>query len=151
MAGPLTLAQIASRLGGRVAGDAATLIRQVGSLERAGAGEITFVTGNKNKAKLASTRAAAVIVAAAHEGLTALPRIVCDQPYAYFARVSQLFNPLATQPGGVHPAAVVAKDAVLGERVSIGAGCVIGDGVRIGDDSCLYPRVVVYPGCSLGK
>jgi len=31
------------------------------------------------------------------------------------------------------------------------APCIIGEGVTIGDDSCLYPRVVVYPGCSLGK
>ena len=147
----LTLAQIASRLGGRVAGEGGTLIRQVGSLERAGAGEITFLSGNRNRAKLAGTRAAAVIVAPAHEGLTRLPRIVCEHPYVYFARVSQLFNPLATQAAGVHPAAVVAQDAVLGARVSIGAGCVIGEGVSIGDDSCLYPRVVVYPGCTLGK
>jgi hypothetical protein len=35
MPGPFTLAQIASRLGGRVAGDSQTLIRHVGSLERA--------------------------------------------------------------------------------------------------------------------
>jgi UDP-3-O-[3-hydroxymyristoyl] glucosamine N-acyltransferase len=28
---------------------------------------------------------------------------------------------------------------------------VIGDDVVIGDDSCLYPRVVVYPKCFLGK
>jgi len=148
---PLTLAQIASRLGGRVAGDAQTLIRQVGSLERAGADEITFLSGNRNRAKLAGTRAGAVIVAAAHENLTRLPRIVCEQPYVYFARVSQLFNPVATQPSGVHPAAVVAPGAVLGERVSIGAGCVVGEGVKIGDDTCLYPRVVIYPRCSLGK
>ncbi|HEU4440852.1 MAG TPA: UDP-3-O-(3-hydroxymyristoyl)glucosamine N-acyltransferase, partial [Burkholderiales bacterium] len=26
-----------------------------------------------------------------------------------------------------------------------------GDGVSIGDDSCLYPRVVIYPKCSVGK
>ena len=36
MPGPLTLGEIASRLGGRVAGNAQTLIRQVGTLERAG-------------------------------------------------------------------------------------------------------------------
>ena len=39
----------------------------------------------------------------------------------------------------------------LGERVSIGAGCVIGDGVTIGEGSCLYPRVVIYHGCTLGE
>ena len=151
MPGPLTLGQIASRLGGRIVGDADTLIRQVGSLQHAGAGEIAFLAGNKHKAKLGATRAAAVIISAEHEDLTALPRIVCERPYAYFAHVSQLFNPLTTQAPGVHPSAVVAPGAKLGARVSIGAGCVLGEGVTIGDDSCLYPRVVIYANCSLGS
>jgi UDP-3-O-[3-hydroxymyristoyl] glucosamine N-acyltransferase len=151
MPGPLTLGEIASRLGGRVAGDAATLIRQVGSLEGAATGQITFLSNSKSKAKLARTRASAVILAPENETLTKLPRIVADNPYAYFARVSQLFNPLTRQPSGVHASAVVSKSAKLGQNVSIGAGCVVGDEVSIGDDSCLYPRVVIYPGCSLGK
>jgi UDP-3-O-[3-hydroxymyristoyl] glucosamine N-acyltransferase len=33
----------------------------------------------------------------------------------------------------------------------VGAGCVIGDEVVIGEDSCLYPRVVIYPKCTLGR
>jgi UDP-3-O-[3-hydroxymyristoyl] glucosamine N-acyltransferase len=150
MPGPLTLGEIASRLGGRVAGDARTLIRQVASLENAGAGEIAFLTSAKHKAKLAATQAAAVIVSAEAEKLTARPRIVCDDPYAYYARVSQIFNPRTLQEPGVHPSAVVAPGARLGARVSIGPGCVVGAGASIGDDSCLYPRVVVYPGCSIG-
>jgi UDP-3-O-[3-hydroxymyristoyl] glucosamine N-acyltransferase len=151
MPGPLTLGQIASRLGGRVAGDPQTLIRQVGSLEHAGAGHITFLNSRKFLERLSQTHAAAVIVAPENESLTKLPRIVAENPYAYFARVSQLFNPLVLQAPGVHPSAVVAATAKLGKGVSIGAGCVIGDEVVIGDDSCLYPRVVIYPGCSLGK
>jgi UDP-3-O-[3-hydroxymyristoyl] glucosamine N-acyltransferase len=151
MAGPLTLGQIVARLGGRVAGDAQTLVRQVASLEQAGAGNISFFTGSRYRAKLATTRAAAVILGPESERETTLPRIVADNPYAYFARVSQLFNPLTLQPAGVHPTAVVAKSARLGERVSIGAGCVVGEGAEIGDDSCLYPRVVLYPRCILGK
>jgi UDP-3-O-[3-hydroxymyristoyl] glucosamine N-acyltransferase len=151
MPGPFTLGQIASRLGGRVAGDPQTLIRQVGSLERAGAGQITFFSSKKLNAKLGETRAAAVILAAEHESLTALPRIVCEAPYAYFAKVSQLFNPVVMQPPGIHGSAVVSQTAKLGKNVSIGAGCVIGDDVTIGDDACLYPRVVIYPKCSIGK
>jgi UDP-3-O-[3-hydroxymyristoyl] glucosamine N-acyltransferase len=151
MPGALTLAEIASRLGGRVAGDAATPIRQVGSLERAAAGEITFLSNPKYQAKLADTRASAVIVSEEAEHLTDLPRIVCEAPYLYFARVSQLFNPSITQPLGVHPSAVVSSKARIGTGVSIGAGCVIGDDVIVGDDSCLYPRVVIYPGCRLGR
>jgi UDP-3-O-[3-hydroxymyristoyl] glucosamine N-acyltransferase len=146
----MTLGEIASRLGGRVAGNAQTLIRQVGSLDRAGADEIAFFASPRYKASLAGTRAAAVIVSAENEELTALPRIVCEHPYAFFARVSQLFNPLTSQAPGVHPSAVVSAAARLGARVSIGPKCVVGEGVQIGDDSCLYPGVVVYHGCVLG-
>jgi UDP-3-O-[3-hydroxymyristoyl] glucosamine N-acyltransferase len=150
MPGPFTLAQIATRLGGRIVGDPQTLIRQVGSLERAGRGEIAFLSNPKFRSRLADTGASAVVLSADAEALTALPRIVCDNPYAYFARVSQLFNPRTTQPEGVHPSASVAPGARLAARLSIGAGCVIGEGVEIGEDSCLYPGVVVYPGCRIG-
>ena len=151
MPGPFTLGQIAARLGGRVAGDPETLIRQVGSLEQAGAGQITFFNSKKHQAKLGETRAAAVILAPENEQLTRLPRIVAENPYAYFARVSQIFNSAVTQAQGIHPSAVVSEKAVIGKDVSIGAGCVVGDDVVIGDGSCLYPRVVLYPKCVLGK
>jgi UDP-3-O-[3-hydroxymyristoyl] glucosamine N-acyltransferase len=149
--GPLTLGEIASRLGGRVAGDPKLLIRQVGSLENAGPGQISFLSNSKHGAKLAATRAAAVILAPENEQLTPLPRIVCDAPYAYFAKVSQLFNGTVLQEAGIHPSAVVAKTATIGKNVSIGPGCVVGERVTIGDDCCLYPRVVIYPGCTIGK
>ena len=150
MPGPLTLEQIASQLGGRVVGDAAVLIRQVGSLGRGVSGQIAFYANPKYRAELAATQVSAVVLGAEAAALTALPRIVSDNPYAYFARVSQLLNPLTQQPPGVHPSAVIAPSARLGERVSIGAGCVIGDGAAIGDDSCCYPGVVLYHGCRIG-
>jgi UDP-3-O-[3-hydroxymyristoyl] glucosamine N-acyltransferase len=147
---PLTLGDIASRLGGRVAGDPQTEIRQVGSLQHAGPGQLAFFSNQKYKAELAATRAAAVVVSAENENLTSLPRIVCDNAYAYFARVSQIFNPPTVQAPGIHASAFVSKTARLGARVSIGAGCVVGEDVSIGDDSCLYPGVVIYPRCALG-
>ncbi len=150
MPGPLTLGQIVARLGGRVAGDAETRVRQVASLEGATAEHISFFTGSRYRAKLAATRAGAIVLGTEAEAETQLPRIVAENPYAYFARVSQLFNPVVAQAPGVHPSAVVAKGAKLGARVSIGALCVVGEGVSIGDDTCLYPQVVVYPRCSIG-
>ena len=150
MPAPLTLGEIASRLGGRVAGDPRTRIRQVGTLERASGDEIAFLANPKYRARLAATAAGAVILAPEHEGLTALPRIVTEQPYVYFARLSQLLNPLVSQPAGVHPSAFVSPRAQLGAGVSVGAGCVVGEGVRLGDGACLYPSVVIYPGCTIG-
>ena len=150
MGGPLTLGEIVARLGGRVAGNPEILIRQVGSLERAQSDEISLFTSARYREKLSATAAGAVILGAEHEPLTDRPRIVCDEPYAYFAHVSQLFNPPHVQPPGVHASAQVAKGARLGARVSIGAGCVVGEGASIGDDTCLYPNVTVYHGCMIG-
>jgi UDP-3-O-[3-hydroxymyristoyl] glucosamine N-acyltransferase len=164
----LTLAEIASRLGGRVVGSPGALIRQVGSLERAGPDQITFFSQLRHKSRLAATRAAAVILAEDAQDFTSIPRIVCDNPYAYFARVSQLFNPLSPPEPGRHAAATVASGAEVaatarieagavledgvsvGERVWVGAGCYLGRGCSIGEDSRLHPSVVVYDGCRIG-
>jgi len=163
-----TLAEIASRLGGRVVGNPDALIRQVGSLEHAGPDQITFFSHLRHKGKLAATRAGAVVLGDSAQGLTAIPRIVCDNPYAYFARVSQLFNPVSAPEPGRDPlaqisasarvaataridaGAIVADGARVGERVWVGAGSYVGQGSSIGDDSRLHPSVVVYHDCRIG-
>ncbi len=164
-----TLAEIASRLGGRVVGNPDTLIRQVGSLERAGADQIAFFSHLRHRAKLELTHAGAVVIGHGTQDLTGIPRIVCEEPYAYFARVSQLFNPIEAPEPGQHPTAqvssaarvaasaridagaVVEDEARIGERVWIGGGCHIGQGSEIGEDSRLYPSVVVYHRCRIGR
>ena len=166
--GPFTLAEIAARLGGRVAGDGGILIRQVGSLERAAHGEIAFLSNLKYRSRLGATKASAVVLAAEAEALTALPRIVCDNPYAYFARLSGMLNPNPPPVPGLHPAAqispgariaasarvdagaVIEEGAAVGERVAVGAGCFLGAGVSVGDDSRLYPSVTIYRDCRIG-
>jgi len=168
MPGPLTLGEIASRLGGRLVSGAAILIEQVGSLELAGPRQIAFFSGPRYRAQLAATRAGAVVVPPAAAQQTKLPRIVSDNPYAYFARVSQLLNPAPAPVPGVHAmaqidptariaasaqveaGAVVGAGAQLGERAWVGAGCYLGDGVSIGADTRLHPLVTVYADCRLG-
>lgn len=168
-AGPLSLTAIVARLGGRVAGNAGTVISQVGSLENAGDSEIAFFSNPRYRARLEQTRAAAVVLAASAENLTTLPKIVADNPYAYFAHLSRLFNPDPEPSPGVHadalvdrsasiapsaqigPGAVIGPGAMIGERSSVGAGSHVGEGVMIGEGCRLYPAVVVYPGCTIGS
>ena len=163
-----TLAEIAARFGGRTVGEPGILIRQVGTLARAGEGEIAFLANPRYRPQLASTRASAVIVGPDAESLTALPRIVCDQPYVYFARVAQLLNPAAVARGGVHAQASVAPDAqvddsaridagaiveagaIIGRACWIGAGSVIGGGVVLGEGCRIHASVVIYAGCRVG-
>jgi len=163
------LADIAAHFGGRVLGDGDVRIEQVATLEHAQAGNIAFLTNAKYRAQLDATRASAVIVAETEAGATALPRIVCDNPYAYFAKVSALLNPAPQFKAGIHASAVIGEGAqidatahigpyvVIGARARIGArsvimeGCSIGDDVDMGANAHLYPRVVVYHGCVIGS
>jgi len=163
------LADIAARFGGCVLGEGNTPINQVATLDSAQDGNITFLASSKYRAQLLTTRAGAIILGDADAESTSLPRIVCNNPYAYFAKVSAFLNPLPQTLPGIHPSAVIGEGAqidpsaqiaahvVIGTNACIGAGCVImegcsiGDGVTIGADSRLYPRVVVYHDCVLGQ
>jgi UDP-3-O-[3-hydroxymyristoyl] glucosamine N-acyltransferase len=162
------LSEIAAKLGGRVLGDAEVQISQIASLETAQPDQISFLTNSKYRAQLAGTRAGAVILAEEDADSTGLPRIVSDNPYAYFARVSALLNPLPEVRPGIHSSAVIgagakidatasiAATAVIGEGATIGACSVIGDGCSIGTNvvigkrALLYPRVVIYHDCVIG-
>ncbi len=86
---------------------------------------------------VAGTSASAVVVsrdyaAASRPDGTAL--IVVDDPYGAFARAMTLFAPEGDVVAkGVHPSAVVAESAVIGEGVSIGANVVVMEDAVIGD------------------
>ncbi len=163
------LADIVARFGGRILGDAEVRVDHVAPLDSsAHAGHIAFLGNSKYSSQLAATRAAAVILREADAGATSLPRIVCDSPYAYFAKVSALFNPLPQPRPGIHPSAVVGDGAridatayigahvTIGPRAVIGAGSIIMEGCCIGADTViganarLYPRVVIYHNCVIG-
>ena len=99
-----------------------------------------------------------------------VPRLEMANPYLGYAKLSQLFDPLpARDVTGIHPTAVVADDAmlgngvsvqahavieagvVLGERVVVGAGSVIGADSVVGDDTRLHANVTVCHGVVVGK
>ena len=163
------LTEIVAHFGGRIEGDASTTVNQVATLDSAATGQIAFLANSKYRKQLESTRAAAVIVAEADANATTLPRIVCDNPYSYFAKLSGFLNPLPALKAGIHANAVIGSgakispDAHIGEFVSIGAGAMIGSGsvimagcsiganAKIGENTRLYPRVVVYHDCEVGN
>lgn len=162
------LSEIAARLGGRVLGQSEACISQVATLETAQPAQISFLTNSKYRAKLASTKAGAVILGEADADATELPRIISDNPYAYFAKVSAMLNPLPEAKPGIHPSAVIgagvkidatasiAATAVIGAGAMIGAhsvigeGCYIGENTVVGNHARLYPRVVIYHDCLIG-
>lgn len=163
------LEDIVAQFGGQIVGDGSTEITQVATLEHATQGQIAFLANSKYRKQLEATQAAAVIVSAQDADATTLPRIVCDYPYSYFAKLSAWLNPPPNFAAGIHPSAVIAEGAQvaatahIGAQVTIGAGasigaasvimpgCSIGERASVGENTRLYPRVVVYHDCVLGN
>lgn len=163
-----SLDEIAALLGGEVMGDGATRVSQVATMATAQSGHISFLSNPKYKKLLETTGAGAMILDRDSRDATTLPRIVCDNPYVYFAKLSALLNPLPHVVPGVDVSASIAVSATIaasasigpfvsvgqnvriGEGSVIGAGCTIGDNVSIGSGCRFYPGVVIYHDCMLG-
>lgn len=93
--------------------------------------------------------------------------LVCHDPYAAFAKVSQnFFKPLHPFSGisphaiidksaEIHPTATIFPFVFVGPGAHIGknsvvySGCFIGAASSIGEDCILYPNVVVREGCKI--
>jgi UDP-3-O-[3-hydroxymyristoyl] glucosamine N-acyltransferase len=164
-----SLRELTDRYGGEVIGDADVRVSRVATLENAGPGAIAFLANERYVRQLQDTRAAAVIVGVSAREATSVPRIVCPNPYVYFARVSALLNPLqAPEPGvhataqidpeaQVHPGAHVGAHAIVGRRAQVAEGAIIGGGtylgeaVHVGRDARLHASVTVYDRCDIGE
>jgi UDP-3-O-[3-hydroxymyristoyl] glucosamine N-acyltransferase len=164
-----TLRELAERLGGEVRGDPDVRVEQVGTLERATMRQISFFANKRYRAQLESTAAGAVIVSPEAAEWTRVPRIVCANPYAGFARLSVLFNPPQAMLPGIHPAAVVhpgariaasasigalalvEADAVIGEQTWVAGGACVGQRVRIGAGCRIHANVSIYHDCVIGE
>jgi UDP-3-O-[3-hydroxymyristoyl] glucosamine N-acyltransferase len=150
--GPHSLACLAEAAGARMVGDGARLLHGVAPLDRAGAAEVTFMDGRRHLPALRASQAGAVVVAEAFlgavpEGVAAL---VSPMPQLAFARVAALFHPGPARQPGIHPTAVVAPDAELGEGCEVGPHAVIGAAAKLGARCVVGAHAVIGPGCVFG-
>lgn len=172
--------EIAEWLGCTFEGSGEREIEGVAPLEAAGAAHASFI-GNRKAGEKAGLSAAGCLIAPPdfpNPGGRTLIR--APEPRAAFARLAARYHPVPAVEPGIHPTAVVAPDAELGEGVSIGphvsvdahsrigAGSAIGPGSRIGrrvtlgagsrlsanvtiyDDVDIGERAILHAGCVLG-
>src|SRR5579875_3856438 len=142
----MKLSEIARAIGCELRGDDVD-IRGVAAIEDAEPGTLTFAADRRHARWLATTRAAAVVLAAEAPEV-ALPSLRARHPYLAFVAAVELFHPPARPTPGVHPSAVVAPTAQLGAGASVGPHVVVGEDVVIGRDAVLHAGVVIYPRCA---
>ncbi len=167
----LTLLELANACGASLEGNAALRIRGPASLRDAESDEISFCAHARFRTELDSTRAGAVLVSREMEVQRKdLALLRCNHPSRAFGVLVELFAPPPERPApGVHASAIVDPTALLGEGVSIGPLCHIASGARIGartvlrarveigadsvvgEDSELFPGVVLYSRVQIGS
>jgi len=163
----MKLSEIASKLGCEMNAGADIEIHGIAGIEEAGPGQLTFVSNRKYVSRIKDTKASAIILG--HDiPEVPIPSLRTPNPYLAFARALELFHPASPHEPGIHLTAVIAGDASIGEDagigpfVSVGAGCRLGNrvrihalvtlypGVRIGDDVTLHTGVIVREDCEIG-
>src|ERR1700686_3346086 len=126
----MKLGELAARLDCKLDGGENIEVHGVARIESAKAGEVTFLSNPKYYRELAKTLASAVfvdeiIVIERGPGLPPLAALRSKNPYFDFARAIELFTaPVAYAPG-IHPTAVVAKSAKIGQGAHIGPYCFV--------------------------
>ena len=165
-----TVRELADLCSGEFTGDPELVISGAASLAEATPGEITFYGNPRYLAAFRKTRASAAFVPADFDEQVIGVQIRVANPSKAFEQVVMKFAPEPIVfPPEIHPSAVIAAGASLGEKVSIGAhvvieaGARIGDGTRIGANSyvghettigaeCLvYPNVTIRERTKIGE
>ncbi len=157
------------RFGLGLRGEPDLRVSHVATLLRAEPGSLSFLANPRYRRQLDSTRATAVVISPAAAEACPVAALIDDNPYLAYARIATLMHPQALPTTGIHPSAVVSAtaripasasvgalaviedDVEIGERVFIGPGCVLHQGVRIGADSRLVARVTLCSGVHVGR
>jgi UDP-3-O-[3-hydroxymyristoyl] glucosamine N-acyltransferase len=147
----LTLADLQASLGGTVRGDARVLLNGAASLERARAGHLGFLLNRKFLEQARASGASALIVPESLTEPLPQPCLAVANPHSAFARALALLHPEPLPAPGIHSAACVASDCLVDTTASIGPGCVIETGARIGARSRIGPHCVIGVGAIVGE
>ena len=166
-----SLEQLAVLLGGELVAEKCHRISQItgfATLQSAEPSQASFLANPAYQKHLAHCRAGVVLLKPELAAACPVSCILLDNPYAGYARLTQLFDPVASCKPGVHPQAVIhpsariaesaqvdafaviEADAEIGEHTVIGSHCFIGCNTLVGSRCRLYPSVTLYHGVVLG-
>jgi UDP-3-O-[3-hydroxymyristoyl] glucosamine N-acyltransferase len=151
----MKLQELAQKLGCRLEGNPDLEIRGVAGIDRAGAGDLTFLANRKYLGLLRTTRASAVLVEdgvalTRDSGFEELAALRSKNPYLAFAQAIELFYEAPAYPEGVHETAVIAASARIGAGAHIGPYCFVDDEAEIGKNAVLHSFVTIYRGAKIG-
>ncbi|MCO5950410.1 UDP-3-O-(3-hydroxymyristoyl)glucosamine N-acyltransferase [Mucilaginibacter flavidus] len=140
-----TAQQLALMLNGTVEGDPSVQVNQLGKIEEAQAGSLSFLANPKYEQYLYTTGASIVIVnndqALAEPVNTTLIRV--ENAYMAISMLLDVYNKLKLDKSGIEQPSFIHPSAKLGENVYVGAFAYIGPNVTIGNNCKIYPQTYI--------
>jgi UDP-3-O-[3-hydroxymyristoyl] glucosamine N-acyltransferase len=151
----MKLAELAKKLGCRLDGSPDLEMTGVAGIDHAAPGQLTFLANRKYFSLLKTTRASAVLVDESvsierEASQTPLAALRSANPYLAFAQAIELFYQAPKYPPGIHPTAIIAKTAQIGEGSHIGPYCFVDEEAEIGRNAVLHSFVNIYRGAKIG-
>jgi UDP-3-O-[3-hydroxymyristoyl] glucosamine N-acyltransferase len=139
----VSLGELAVRFGCELRGDPELRIERVGTLSGADPGALAFLANPHYRSQLAGTRAAAVVLSEASASSCPSAMLVCENPYATYARIAAVLYPLPPLVPGVHASAAVAGSARIDPTAQVCAGAVIGADATVGARVYVGPHSIL--------
>ncbi len=165
----ISLTQLAETLGAQLYGDGNITISSIAGMNKAQAGQVTFLSNSKYRQHLLECQASAVILKEKDLPFCKTNALVVKDPYLAYALTAQKFDTTPSCANDIAPTAYISPTAqlgkhvsighhaviedgvVLGDHVQIGSGCVIGKNTRIGANSKLWANVTIYHSVEIGR
>jgi len=145
------LADLARRFAVDYSGDGELAIAGVCGLSDDKPDCLSFISSAKHVSMAENSRIAGFVTTPAWL-VPGKANLVHPAPEYLIARIAGLFQP--SQFGhatGVHPSALVALSAAIGDAAYVGPNVVIGNNVRIGARSRIFPNVVIMDRVEIGE
>ncbi len=137
-----TLKELAQFINGRVEGDENAVINDVGTLEEAESGVITFISNPKYRPLVYQTKASAIVTENAIDGLS-ISQIIVKDPYLAFAKIVTRFHPPSHPEWGIDGRAYVGRNTQIGKDTHLAPLCYIDNNVQIGNRVHIYPHTYI--------
>lgn len=146
----ISLSELATYLNAELEGNSELMITGIEDLQTASPTKLSFIYQDSYLKFLTQSHCGAVILTRVFADKYTGNKLIVEDAYQAYAKVSALFESLSSLPEGVHSTAVVATSARIDPGACIGAHCVIGEDVTIGRDVKLFPGVVIGDRSSIG-
>lgn len=146
-----TVDEIAKLVGGTVIGDGKIQVKGMASFDFAEEGDVTFAFDEEGLQRAGKSKASCVFTTAHVEDYPKTVLRVGDMKQALTVLYNAMLEMAPPEKGVIHPSAVIAESAGLGENVSVGAHAVIGEAARIGDNTAVGANCVIGKNVTIGQ